>query len=966
MLKLFRIEEKLDTENQAHSVRSLLKSFDQDQEVILRDVQENKQSKQIDQRSIMSLLLDSKNRPSQTCNMGPKIRAISFQSNKPMMNLKEDSPVFIDSHTDHVGFSNKIWRTKALEILMITLRFISFITKSNFATSFKLINKNVFEIIGDVSADFTYYLLKNFFKYEKPTGFQKGQHFLNQTLLIPLRKTKLLKIYCGNQKLIMRPESLASIWWNIYILTILNINVLYVSIKIAFKFDEQSQDDFYQARQIIFDVLPSYSFMLEILLKFNTCYYYKGAVIENRYQIAKNYLRSSFFFDIFVVIPYFISLRFDLQYLDLVIILKVFQITKFSRNLFDRLELTAIQIVIVDLVKLGYTILAAAHFSACIWFLVGSTGNPNDTSWIKAQNIENEQWFNQYLHSLYWSIITMTTIGYGDITPQNLRERVFAVGMALSAVGVFGYSIGNINSIYAEWSRQSFQIRTDMNNLKKFIRIKGINKHLAEKIRKYFEYVWSDQMEDNDREVYKFSEMIPKQLAEEMKIDTNMKLIQKNSFLVNNFSEQFLISLSKVLIEEKYVPESTIYLQNDPSNYLYILSNGSLSFYITLNNKQQTIKVLETIKNEGQAFGVLEFFQSQAYQVSCKSNQFSYVLKIDKSQFMEIISQHKNDYYKYCELVQQISFMNQQELVDVTCRACNKSTHIILECPYMVCGYPNRSKVLLNYRRNVPSDRVKYARKLERKIQTRREQSDIQNSIYLYMCKTQMLKEQIDQQHYSAESYDEGASVVEDGNDEILEHTEKADKELKSNALLAPLRTQMTKYQLQRKLSFQACTDALQDDEIVLSILNNLQRNRILEIINQIQKAERSNKYQSRFNQGSQQVQPYLRIQNHQNSLLSNKSIQDLDKRTGEYQRGDQKKTTKQVAIKVNDFSIGQLYANRNLDEDPEKRLGQYLDIFEGFEKVRNFEQFLKHNNANEIARLQKVNKIQRKHKQTN
>ena len=26
-----------------------------------------------------------------------------------------------------------------------------------------------------------------------------------------------------------------------------------------------------------------------------------------------------------------------------------------------------------------------------------------------------------------------------------------------------------------------------MNNLKKFIRLKGINKHLAEKIRKYFE-----------------------------------------------------------------------------------------------------------------------------------------------------------------------------------------------------------------------------------------------------------------------------------------------------------------------------------------------------------------------------------------------------------------------------------------------------------------------------------------------
>ena len=113
--------------------------------------------------------------------MGPKIRAISFQSNKPMMNLKEESPIFIDSHIDRPGFSNKIWRTKALEILMITLRFISFITKSNFATSFKLINKNVFEIIGDVSSDFSYYLLKNFFKYEvkmmNNTNYRNQQDF---------------------------------------------------------------------------------------------------------------------------------------------------------------------------------------------------------------------------------------------------------------------------------------------------------------------------------------------------------------------------------------------------------------------------------------------------------------------------------------------------------------------------------------------------------------------------------------------------------------------------------------------------------------------------------------------------------------------------------------------------------------------------------------------------------------------
>lgn len=86
----------------------------------------------------------------------PKLRAISYQTNKPILDLRDESPVFLDSQNsnDNKGFSNKIWSSKALEILMITLRFISFITKSNFATSFKLITRNVFDIIGDCSTDF--------------------------------------------------------------------------------------------------------------------------------------------------------------------------------------------------------------------------------------------------------------------------------------------------------------------------------------------------------------------------------------------------------------------------------------------------------------------------------------------------------------------------------------------------------------------------------------------------------------------------------------------------------------------------------------------------------------------------------------------------------------------------------------------------------------------------------------------
>lgn len=127
------------------------------------------------------------------------------------------------------------------------------------------------------------------------------------------------------------------------------------------------------------------------------------------------------------------------------------------QSLEDLLNLKDSIQAILELFKLVYFIVFVAHMCCCGWHLLGKIEYEiydDHKSWLVHYQYYESPWLDRYFVSLYWSVITTLTVGYGDIVPQTTVERVFVVVVAMVICGVFGYTISTIGEILKNLEEQ--------------------------------------------------------------------------------------------------------------------------------------------------------------------------------------------------------------------------------------------------------------------------------------------------------------------------------------------------------------------------------------------------------------------------------------------------------------------------------------------------------------------------------
>lgn len=83
-----------------------------------------------------------------------------------------------------------------------------------------------------------------------------------------------------------------------------------------------------------------------------------------------------------------------------------------------------------------------AHYMGCGFHFISD--NDSD-SWMKLLKIDNSEWTTQYVFCIYFSFVTMSTIGYGDIYPVSISEKIYVIIMLTIGCGWFAYVINKVS-----------------------------------------------------------------------------------------------------------------------------------------------------------------------------------------------------------------------------------------------------------------------------------------------------------------------------------------------------------------------------------------------------------------------------------------------------------------------------------------------------------------------------------------
>lgn len=403
-------------------------------------------------------------------------------------------------------------------------------------------------------------------------------------------------------------------------------------------------------------------FLTDMVLQFFLMYPVKtnfGVMMEGSHpKIIRRYLRGWFIIDFFSIQQFdVIGLVMNSEAMQKAKVVKIIRLLRLLKlvkvsiaaRIFHRIEVRfSVTYQKLALYKFLILLVFISHWLACCWAMTLTLvdAEPDVSRWVDDLDQLDKTGLTDtskdkpslYLASIYFVSYTITSVGYGDIGPKNVVERIVCTLMIFVAGIVWAYVLGQVCGIIGSMGMLEQEFRKSMDDLNYMMQDRELPHDMRRRLRSFF--LSTKDLQRHDQQIVLLDRMSPA-LQGEVAITTNREWLRKVCFmrpLLDNAQKAatpderapaYIVQIAMILRQKIYAQGE---LFGKPKT-LYILQKGLVS---------RRMNILRNGSVWGEDFVLSD--PKLVQSTICHALTYIQVSQLQRDEFFHMVSKHRKSF----------------------------------------------------------------------------------------------------------------------------------------------------------------------------------------------------------------------------------------------------------------------------------------------------------------------------------